>query len=380
MIVRLVRVGKNAIRIFVENGTHSLPYQVNHQLSYNVLKAFHFSWRKTIKQIQHAKAVAGDKGITDTEILKKLLAKGKALYNILFPNGIEFLKKQVIFYTDPTIPDLPYEAIAYKGEVLVQNYSIIRQVEIPKRPKINQTSYRESLILTNPNDAADIKDLCNKEKEDLIKLLPNPIHLGKYSEISVVLEKLLQVKYFHYCGHIVKNKIFFQNSVLTPADIESMNLSHLNVVFLNACNSAQHQESSSSFANAFITAGVQNYIGYSIPASEQAARFIAQSFWKKVKKGISLEQAILQIRKEIISHFGIGELSWLGLNAFITFPHQKTLYQKIFSKVKKSMLMLFFPLLFFLLFIPYSQMQNKIEKQTSERKTHKKVGVRTSKQ
>lgn len=115
-----------------------------------------------------------------------------------------------------------------------------------------------------------------------------------------------------------------------PLAFGQLDLSHIEIVFVNGCNSAVRQEGSATLTDGLIQGGVRNYVGFSLPVETTRAEFIAARFWKLVLDGQPVHTAVAAAPRS--KKFGLHSLEWASLQHFGTIekPTQHSRWKQAF--------------------------------------------------
>ncbi|GIX40851.1 MAG: hypothetical protein KatS3mg129_0584 [Leptospiraceae bacterium] len=229
----------------------------------------------------------------------------------------------LFFHIDSNLAHIPWE-ILYDGKsFLGDKFRIGRSIDGTWREKAKlDKSKLKVLILVNPT-----MDLEEAEEEGTIlfetlnteisnDLLEIQMYAGNRITKFKFLSEIQNYDIVHYAGHVVYNEqypeggiLLTNNEVLSSKEIEKLpNTPYL--VFLNACRSAV-KESNIGLANAFLKAGVPNYIGtnWNIPDSYKTVEF-AINFYRHLFDEKSIGDAIFEARKYARETHELHELIW----------------------------------------------------------------------
>lgn len=218
---------------------------------------------------------------------------------------------------------LPFEALRVGGHRPSLGKGIVRRPSIENMVPQNVVSRPPAVerlriaLIVNPT-----KDLKTAEAEgrEIREMIKDRAHLELVHDLwreqatkDKVLEALTDsdIDIFHYCGHAFFESPGSRGSGLLCAGQERLRLSDLKgkgfaarVAFFNACQSArvrgvESSEGSNSFAEYFLRAGVEAYIGGFWLVDDSASATFAKSVYQRLLLGDSLERAVLAARTEL---------------------------------------------------------------------------------
>lgn len=368
MRIRILDVAPQKVDVLIDDGTaHAVE---NHKvLSRKVLTTFLDDWLAFVTRVLAEKNAHPDDVGFDAEVTGRLQRYGATLQNLLFPAHWRINPGAALYFSvDAAWARLPFEILPCgrdSAEFAALKIPILRQIRTVKPSvavKNAQHSARKFLLLANPEGAPDLAAVVAAEKNTLTEVFAKQgtvKTLGKLASSAQILEELVHSEYVHYSGHVRGEALQLKDATLGAADLAVLDLSHVRLAFINGCNSAA-RHNAESLAWAFLSTGVQNYIGYNHPVSDRGALFAADFLWRHLfsRRRIFFflpekEQAIattsLALRQALFAKFGAAELSWLGIQFFIgdKVPVRKKLAQPL--AVAAALIAAFaIPLVFFL--------------------------------
>ena len=307
------------------------PMLQKRTVSASLLEKFTADWKAFFLQSQELKSVyPGDPAI-DGEISAGLLKKGRALSSMLFgadsPPAMRSKSKIIIFSVDPEYAGLPYEVLACGDAFLCDTAHVMRQVRdaTPPKPSSGKEAAR-LLLVCGAGNADGISELVDREREMLGGLFDGTRRLSRWKAVDAgfvgaagIMEELHDAGYVHFAGHTESDRIILGNGgVIHAKDIAGLDLSSMELVFLNGCYSSVQDPCGDSLARSFLRAGAKNYLGYGLPVHNSAALFISVKFWESFFKKKNALDAVRHAREAVRSEFGEGELAWATLNLFGT--------------------------------------------------------------
>ncbi|MBS0617650.1 MAG: CHAT domain-containing protein [Spirochaetes bacterium] len=339
MHIRIINVARENVDVLIDERQNSAVE--NHKLvPQKLLTSYLRDWRTFVTRVQAEKNSRPDDRIFDNEVATELASYGKTLLAILFPQGFTLAgTKCLTFSVDAEWARLPFEILPLTAEgidfsglkipVVRQMRTIAARSQSEKR----RDDLRQFLLCANPEGAVDIAALTREEKQNLEKVAEGKVLIhapGKLASIAQVLNALTTCEYLHYAGHIRNQSLQFGDGPLGPEDFSALALGHVKLAFVNGCNSVGKHDDS-GLARAFLTAGVQNYIGYNYPVSDTAALYAASFVWgdflqqeTSLRRRFSfsfsrqtLVEGALALRRALFEKFGAAELAWLGIQFFV---------------------------------------------------------------
>lgn len=271
---------------------------------------------------------------TSIKTVSKLKVISETFYLQFFPEVIieKFRLLEggyLFFHIDSQLAHIPWELL-YDGKFFLgDKFRIGRSVDGTWKEKsnLNQTKLK-ILIIVNPS-----QDLEEAEEEGTIlfetlntEISNDLLDIQMYSGSRITKFKLLsEIQSYdivHYAGHVVYNEsypegglLLSNQEVLSSKEIEKIpNTPYL--VFINACRSSI-KESNVGLANAFLRAGVPNYIGtnWNIPDSYKTVEF-AINFYRNLFDEKSVGDALFEARKFARETNELHELIWASYSLY----------------------------------------------------------------
>ncbi len=215
---------------------------------------------------------------TSIRTINKLKVISETFFVEFFPEEIiEKLRLldggYLFFHIDSNLAHIPWDLLYDGKSFLGDKFRIGKSIDGTWKEKIrNDKPKLKILLLVNPT--MDLED-AQEEGHILIETLNTEISNDLLEIQMYVGDRITKFKFLseiqnydivHFAGHVVYNEnypnggiLLANNEVLSSKEIERLpNTPYL--VFLNACRSAI-KESNIGLANAFLKAGVPNYIG-----------------------------------------------------------------------------------------------------------------------
>lgn len=238
---------------------------------------------------------------------------------------------------DPSVDDLPWEFLCSQGEFLALNpfSPVVRYV--PRRARLaplkeSEHPLRVLVVIASPSDEVPLDTAA--EKERIIRAFESLIKQGLVSLTFIEGPDTWQQLYdtlfrnethiLHFIGHGAFDEDK-KEGVLVMEDaggkakrIESEGLkvlvqgrSRLRLVVLNSCLGTEGDDSQpfSSVASGLIQSGVPAVIAMQSEISDDAAKEIAETFYKSLALNMPVDTAITEARRKIYL-FDLGSLEW----------------------------------------------------------------------
>ena len=238
---------------------------------------------------------------------------------------------------DPSVDDLPWEFLCTQGEFLALNplSPVVRYV--PRRARLaplkeSEHPLRVLVVIASPSDEVPLDTAA--EKERITRAFESPIKQRLVSLTFIEGPDTWQQLYdtlfrnethiLHFIGHGAFDEDKKEGVlVMEDADgkakrIESEGLrvlvqgrSRLRLVVLNSCLGTEGDDSQpfSSVASGLIQAGVPAVIAMQSEISDDAAKEIAETFYKSLALNMPVDTAITEARRKIYL-FDLGSLEW----------------------------------------------------------------------
>lgn len=265
---------------------------------------------------------------TSIRTINKLKVISETFFVEFFPEEIiEKLRLldggYLFFHIDSNLAHIPWDLLYDGKSFLGDKFRIGKSIDGTWKEKIrNDKPKLKILLLVNPT--MDLED-AQEEGHILIETLNTEISNDLLEIQMYVGDRITKFKFLseiqnydivHFAGHVVYNEnypnggiLLANNEVLSSKEIERLpNTPYL--VFLNACRSAI-KESNIGLANAFLKAGVPNYIGtnWNIPDSQKTIDF-AINFYRHLFDEKSIGDALFEARKYARENHELHELIW----------------------------------------------------------------------
>ena len=270
------------------------------------------------------------------KIAQMMTEFGSSIFKYMIPLALrEHLyrvgSKDMVLSTNDV--EIPWE-LAYDGkDFLCVKHTLGRKVQT-KTP-FREVRRAEKKRLTALFIADPTKELPDAEKEvnsivrDIANLGLMDIDYLKQEEANVcnILEKLEASAYdiLHYAGHVEFNTKNPEDSILRLHD-DSITAAYLfqimnkppRFAFVNACSSAkttgieylESQGKLTGMATAFLSSGVDAYIGTLWPVHDEVASGLSINFYQRILKGESIGLALKNARKDILDKYGSFTNTW----------------------------------------------------------------------
>ena len=325
--VHIIKQGENAEVIVDTHGKKRfLPFESKNAVPKKLLHDFQLDWVSFYWQAQELRRNAPLSKNVDREIVASLRKKASYLTSCLIKKNEYFwerLQEPVLFSVDAEFANLPFEVLRIGDQYLYELVPVIRQIRGKRSfEREAKKKNRQLLCVLNPDDSEELETFIQKEKNILERFLSrqkisSQILKGKMIRPQLLLEELHAHEYVHFAGHTDKKGIPLSGEEYLPAEhIADLNLSNIKLIFMNSCYSSSQGKRYDSLSQAFVKAGVENYIGFNLPIGNTLAHFIADRFWALFQKSDDIPAILFQIRNEIKSKFGEAELGGIILNGF----------------------------------------------------------------
>lgn len=238
---------------------------------------------------------------------------------------------------DPSVDDLPWEFLCSQGEFLALNpfSPVVRYV--PRRARLaplkeSEHPLRVLVVIASPSDEVPLDTAAEKERitrafESLIKQgLVSLTFIEGPDTWKRLYDTLFrnETHILHFIGHGAFDEDKKEGVlVMEDADgkakrIESEGLrvlvqgrSRLRLIVLNSCLGTEGDDSQpfSSVASGLIQSGVPAVIAMQSEISDDAAKEIAETFYKSLALNMPVDTAITEARRKIYL-FDLGSLEW----------------------------------------------------------------------
>ncbi|MCS7205127.1 MAG: CHAT domain-containing protein [Leptospiraceae bacterium] len=260
--------------------------------------------------------------------LKKLKGLSETFFSQFFPYEIAKKIQQseggyFFFHVDSSLAYIPWEILydgtSFLGDKFRIGISINGSWKAKQIPDKNKLRI---MILANPT--LDLKE-ASEEGLFLFETLSTEINTN-YLDIQLYIgEKITKLRLLselqnydivHFAGHVVYQEdypeggiLLYNNEILYGHEIERLS-NPPSLVFINACRSAM-KETNIGLANAFLRAGVPNYIGtnWIIPDSHNTMEF-ALNVHRFLFEEKTIGDALFEARKIARETYALSELIW----------------------------------------------------------------------
>jgi len=268
-------------------------------------------WLELIKKAEQLIAVNGDvAGLQDI---------GNKLYRSIIPQNLR--KKTVaahsgclLFCTSAELAGIPWELLYDGGNFWGSQFAIGRRIESGRELlEVKASTAWVMLLCLGPGTELVSSDI---ESSEIRKALGFP---SKGHGLEVVHRKPIEILAFkdgfitseiiHFCGHSKwdgndsGSGLVLADGLLSLSDIRGLAGQRVapRLVFLNSCLSCASNQGEflSGFAEAFLSAGVHNFIGCTGKVDDAYAARMAVSFYRHLKRGVSPAEALRATRAEM---------------------------------------------------------------------------------
>ena len=269
---------------------------------------------------------------------QSLKNNGQFLWDQLLARSVkERLKSthadDLILSIDEELINIPWEILHDSREFLCLKFNLGRL--ILTKDKFSASRYRsvannalKMLILANPT--GDLKSAYS-EGRHIKNQFDRKVSRVRIDFKSTSIDRLYVKKnlreydIIHFAGHCEHDPInpdgagwLLSDGKFTPADIFSLSESASlpNLIFSNACHSAQaeekdaFQEKNYSLACAFLFSGVRHYIGALHKIEDQASLIFAREFYSRLIEGNSVGESLRRARLKLIEVCGGEKIFW----------------------------------------------------------------------
>ncbi|MBN8220736.1 MAG: CHAT domain-containing protein [Spirochaetes bacterium] len=282
------------------------------QIAEKWLFAFASDFDAIIRQNLHTAATGRIRGFE-----QKLQSIGEAFAKLLFEDTEEISavfdgpkSAPIVFVVDGEYAHLPFEALHNGAYFLCDHLPVMRVLRSNDRAQVRTSNFFRRRLLYLPAIAPDRPEVYRSavaERENLVdQLRGNGSRMRFVTDsgkagLSAFLRNLQEANMIHFSGHASAAEIPLPDGeALLPEDVSRLNLSHIEAVFLNACDSAsQRPGKGQTFATAFISSGIANFIGYARPVPNKVAEIAAPVFWSHFLRGMPALTAITKVRTEL---------------------------------------------------------------------------------
>ena len=232
---------------------------------------------------------------------------------------------------DEQLIHLPWE-LGFDGtDFLATKFCVGRQVitsapTLKKRASRIETGPLRVLLVADPTESlaqavSEAESLC--QLLDAVPRVKVTLVGGRLVEKADLLKKLQTHDVVHFAGHShydperpEKSGWHLHDGVLTAGELSKLS-DPSRIVFSNSCQAGatpagryQYEGQAFGIGSAFLLAGVTNYIGTFWVVHDEESMLFAVAFYQGVAAGLSVGEALLRARKEIIRQKGWQGLTW----------------------------------------------------------------------
>lgn len=231
-------------------------------------------------------------------------------------------ESRLVIQHDAASAAIPFETLCVGDTRLSVERCLVRRPSLERLNLVNlrgrpaRTGNLRMLLVVNPTcDLPGTEDEAEAVKSSLLGVAGLEIKCELSHEqatTKAVIDALSdpEIDILHYAGHAYFSAPGAGNSGIVCAD-GSLGLTELaeaqlapRVVFFNACQSARMRnrvlpEAAQAFAEYFLRAGIEAYVGTFWPVGDASAARFASSVYRSLAKGKALDQAVRAARMEI---------------------------------------------------------------------------------
>ncbi|MBS0618720.1 MAG: CHAT domain-containing protein [Spirochaetes bacterium] len=310
--IRLVRSAAPFADLSLDSSgeAHVLPGEASRKIPEKWLFAFADDFDALARQLH----VGLSPEHFETQIKKKAVAFTK----LLFEDHIALFTSEspAVFTIDREYAHIPFEALCDGKNFMCDLRPVLRVLRLnsvatsrkptprgrqfynvasaPDHPQVLRSAIHECKTLSKLAQKSRIK---TKIIEDVV----NP-------RLGVFLENLQNADYLHFAGHATESEIpLAGETVFVAEDAQQLNLTRLQIAFVNACDSAADSDDRRMpLSYAFVAAGVRNFIGYARPVPNKAAEICAGAFWQHFLNGAVPAESVAAARQALKSARGVA--------------------------------------------------------------------------
>jgi CHAT domain-containing protein/TolB-like protein/ketosteroid isomerase-like protein len=236
---------------------------------------------------------------------------------------------------DEQIIHVPWELCYDGNDFLATKFRVGRQVitghPIPDSPALREASgLLRVLLIADPTESLPE---AGEEADRLCELLDQvpgtevTVLGGKGVRRVSLLAQLQTHDIVHFAGHSFYDAAHpgqsgwrLHEGVLTADELSKLTCPPL-LVFSNSCQAGtttgwagnpRYEGQAFGIGSAFLLAGVKNYIGTFWVVHDEESVLFAATFYRGLTAGLSLGEALLQARQEILTQRGAEGLTWAG--------------------------------------------------------------------
>jgi hypothetical protein len=320
--IYIIESGNKSAEVIIHYDNHILkPVQKKRVVNNGFLYSFYEEWVVFYNQTRAIQDLMSNNHSFSKEVLANLTKKGETLSSLLFGEELSptlFRKsKTLVFSVDAQYANLPLELITVGQQFIVDRCHVLRQVRSLNDTALSKSQKSLSPVFFWNSTNVNLNEIVLREEENIA----GSVNMGwKTIDCATItdakfIEELHTCNYLHFAGHTDSTGFSVRNNKkISTGDISRLNLQNIAIAFFNSCYSSKQNTSIDSLSQAFIKAGVKNYIGYSLPVRNDIALKIAEQFWRGVKKKKDIHRNINDIRLFLKEKYGDSDLTWLTLH------------------------------------------------------------------
>lgn len=252
------------------------------------------------------------------------------------------------FFYDPRLAAIPWELMGISGSYLCRRFPVSRWPKLLKRhsefQEFSDLDNIRILIVADPSGELEYakKECKQLQKEFLNSPMANRLIVDVVDESVdsfTLRSKMRRCHILHYAGHGIfsdrngdmsESGWRIKGNILKPETMDIIRASAFVdfwaeaapvLVFSNACSSARgstkalqkrfFNDATMGLAQAFLSAGIENYVGtlWDPPDSEATIEF-ASIFYREFFAGRTVGEAMLVARNHCAERFGEEDLTW----------------------------------------------------------------------
>ena len=275
-------------------------------------------------------------GREPSTVVNDLRSLGQLIFSQLLPEPIRQRllaaeSSDLYLRLDEQLIHLPWE-LGFDGtDFLATKFCVGRQVitSAPtqkKRTPRSETGLLRVLLVADPTESlpqavSEAERLC--ELLDAVSGVKVTLMGGHLVEKADLLKKLQTHDVVHFAGHShydpvspAKSGWHLHEGVLTAEELSKLD-DPPRLVFSNSCQAGatpagryQYEGQAFGIGSAFLVAGVTNYIGTFWVVHDEESMHFATAFYQGIAAGLSVGEALLSARKEVIRQKGWQGLTW----------------------------------------------------------------------
>ncbi|MGD1947256.1 MAG: CHAT domain-containing protein [Croceivirga sp.] len=257
---------------------------------------------------------------------KYSFGKAEQLASLLLPSNYDEFESIIVF-PDKQLAKLPFEILTVKGHYLIEttqlHYTSALSLMRSRPLKINKETTVAIYAPEYPKVEVELKtrsepyflEGAQAEALAINKLFPSELFTNKYLKKAFFLETAQNASILHLAMHAVVNNedpslshLLFGDGTSSDQNLylEELNAFALNtdLVVLSACNTGLGKEEAAggiaSLQKAFARAGASATVASLWEVPDQSTRFIMESFYRNLKKGLSKSNALQQAKLEYL--------------------------------------------------------------------------------